>query len=399
MSSGWISPVTAAQEEEANVAVMVIEVAGFIDPVVVDFVRDAVTAAEQAGAAVLVIRLDSDRGVVAPAMLDRLVTRVRHAEVPVAVWVGEHQGATALDGAFELVEAAAMSGAVPGTTVGGRGGTPRMSAEEAVEGGVVDLLAPTLGDFIVSLDGRRVPGGGRLSIPTDVVRTNDTPQRRLTSEVQVGFTEPPLVAQFLHAVATPGATYVLFVLALLLVVFEFFTAGIGLLGVCGAGCGVLSAYGFGVLPTDPVGVGLVALGILAVAIDLQAGAPRAWTVIGFVPFVAGSLLLYDSGLRPPLLALVIAVGGLAILVVRALPVLIRVRFSTRNVDRTLMVGERGIAVTSVDARGTVQIRDAEWGAEAAAPASAAIAAGDPVRVVRAPSPRLVVEPDPTAART
>ena len=363
--------------------------AGFIDPVVVDFLRAAIRDAELLDAAVLVIRLDSDRSVVAPTVLDRLVARVRHTGVPVAVWVGEHRGATARGGAFALAEAASISGVVPGTTVGGRGDIAVMSAEQAVESGVVDLLAPTLGDFIVSLDGRRVPAG-TLSIPTEVVRTGDTPQRRLTSSVHVGFTEPPLAAQFLHAVATPGAAYVLFVLALLLVVFEFFTAGVGLLGVCGAGCGVLSAYGFGVLPTNPSGVVLITLGILAVAVDLQAGAPRAWTVIGFIPFVAGSLLIYDDGLRAPLLALVIAIGGLVILVGRALPVLIRVRFSTRSIDRSFLVGERGVAVTAVGPGGDVLIRDVAWRARTAGPAL--IAAGDPVRVVGVEGPRLDVEP-------
>lgn len=381
------SGVLPAAAQTNSVKVTVVEVAGLIDPVVVDFLGRAVSAAEEAGDAALVIRLDSTGAVVDPAALDRLATRLRHARVPVAVWVGEHRAATARRGAFVVVDAAAVAGAVPGATVGGHGDTPLMTASDAVDTRVLDVLAPTLGDFIVSLDGRRVDGTA-VSIPTEVDRTGETPQRRLAPQVTVTFAEPALVAQLLHAVATPGAAYVLFVLALLLIVFEFFTAGIGLLGACGAACGVLASYGFGVLPVEPVGVLLLAAGILALAVDLQAGAPRGWTVTGFVAFVAGSLLLYD-GLSVPVVALVVAVTGIGVLALRALPVLLRVRFSTRSIDRGWLVGERGVAVTAVDPDGSVRIGDAAWRARArdAVP----IAAGVAVRVVRVDGPHLDVE--------
>lgn len=376
----------SAQVESA-VRVTVIEVTGLIDPVVVDFVRQEVAGAEAAGTAALVIRLDSKGGVVDDAVLDRLATRLRHARVPVAVWVGEHRGATARNEAFDLIDAAPIAGAVPGTTVGGRGDVPLLSAEEAVDTRALDILAPTLGDFIVSLDGRRVDGT-TLSIPTEVVRTGATPHRRLATEVSVSFSQPSLIAQLLHAVASPGATYILFVLALLLIVFEFFTAGVGLLGLCGAGCGLLAAYGFGVLPVDPLGALLVTAGILGLAIDLQAGSPRAWTLIGFVAFVGGSLLLYDS-LAVPLPALVVAVAGLIVLAGRALPVLLRVRFSTRAIERQWLVGEPGTAVTAVDPDGSVEVREAAWRARAVP--GGAIAAGSAVRVVAVVGPILDVE--------
>jgi membrane-bound serine protease (ClpP class) len=373
---------------DAPVRINVVEVTGFIDPVVVDFIGDAITSAEEVGATVLVIRLDSEGSVVAPAMLDRLVTRVRHARVPVAVWVGEHRGATARRGAFQLVDAAAMAGAVPGARVGGDADVPVARAERAVAEGVLDVVAPTLGDFIVSLDGRRVDGN-TISIPTEVVRTGDAPQRQLASRVRVGFEEPTLMAQLLHAVATPSATYVLFVLALLLITFEFFTAGVGLLGACGAACGVLAAYGLGVLPVEPLGLVLIAVGIFGVAVDLQAGAPRAWTIIGFVAFVAGSLLLYD-GMRPSVVTLVLVVLGLLVLAARALPVLIRVRFSTRSIDRGWMVGETGVAATDLDADGSVRVREGAWGARTR---GATIAAGTSIRVVGVADSRLDVDVD------
>src|SRR5688572_29873249 len=134
-------PVPAAAAERGHVDV--IEVSGLLDRVVVDFVFDALAAAEEGGAEALVLQLNSGGGVVDPDVLDVLAFEFEHSSVPVGVWVGP-SGARAEDQAVLLVRAAHVAGVAPGARIGGE-------VEEV-------LQAPTLGDFIVDLDGETVAG-------------------------------------------------------------------------------------------------------------------------------------------------------------------------------------------------------------------------------------------------
>ena len=113
-----------------------------------------------------------------------------------------------------------------------------IGAEEAVELGLVDVAAPVIGDFIVELDG----------VESEVVEVGD--ERRREPVTQVRFAQLPLAGQLLHTVASPPVAYLLFVIGLALIVFELFTAGVGVAGVVGAGCLILGSYGLAALPTN-----------------------------------------------------------------------------------------------------------------------------------------------------
>jgi membrane-bound serine protease (ClpP class) len=396
----------AASEEARPVTVIrVVELSGLIDPVLVDFTTGALDAAERAGAEVLVIRLDSPGGVVSQAAADALAFRLSHAAVPVAVWVGPGRQARAYGTAFQLLQAAAVSGVAPGARVGRApdpvlgGDNPlrdrTVGADEALARQVVQVRAATLGDFVVALDGRAA-GTRVLSVPTEVVtRPGRPPQRALAPTVRVRFDEPSLVAQVLHAVATPSVAYLLFVVGLLLVVFEFFTAGVGMAAVAAAGSLVLSSSGLGVLPTRPGALLLVALGVVGYAIDVQAGEPRAWTVIGTVSFVAGSATLY-AGLSVPLAVLAAVVVGVALFMVAGMPAMVRARFSTTTIGRESMLGEMGRALGDLAPEGVVQVRDAPW--RARTNRATPIRAGEPVRVTGIHGLLLEVEPEEGGAR-
>lgn len=358
----------------------VIEVSGLIDPVLVDFIEDALVRAEREDAAVVVMRLDSRGDVLSKREADSLIAALRASPVPVAVWVGPGRGARANGAAADIVAAAAITGGVPGTTS---------------SRGEPDVRAATLGDFIVELDGREVRGG-RLSVPSEVVRRpGRPPQRQLDPAAEVRFDEPPFISQVLHAVATPGVAYGLLLVGLLLVVFEFFTGGIGVAAAVAVAFIGFAAYGLGVLPTRPVGLGLVGLGIIGYAIDVQAGAPRTWSAIGTVALVAGSASLFD-GFRVPLPVLVIAVPLVALFMVAGMPSVVRMRYSTPTIGRESMLGEFGRAIDDVDPEGTVEVRRAPW--RARTNRATPIRAGDRVRVVAIDGLLLEVEPEQGGAR-
>jgi membrane-bound serine protease (ClpP class) len=363
----------------------VIQVSGLLDPVLVDFIDGAVRRAERGKAEALVVQLNSTGAVVSKQAIDDLASRLGRAEVPVGVWVGP-SGARAVGGAAALLAAAPILAAAPNARVGaGRG----VNGRRAVASGLLDFTAPTLRDFVLGMDGRQA--SGRTVDTTKTVATKDGPRPQAT--VQVAFAKPALVPRLLHTAASPSVAYLLLVVALLLIAFEFFTAGVGVAAVCGAACLILGCYGLAVLPTRPIGLVLVAVGVLGYAIDLQAGAPRAWTVIGSGALVLGALNFY-RGLSVGLLPLFVGVVGAALFMVPGMASMVRARFSTPTIGRESMIGEEGVAATGMDPEGTVSVREVLW--RARTNRATPIAAGDRVRVAAISGVLLEVEPLPTA---
>ena len=375
----------SAQRAPARDHIDVIEVSGLVDPVVADFVVDALGAAEAGGALALVVQLDSGGGVLSQDRLESLLARVGRSDVPVGVWVGP-SGASADGQAADLVEAADIAGSSPRSSVRG------LEAAAARPRGVVDLASPTLGDFIVDLDGRDV--GGRTLSTAEVVREGgEQPRRRPTVEVR--FAKLGLVARLLHTAASPSVAYLLLVIGLLLVVFEFFTAGVGVAAAVGAGCLVLAGYGLDALPARSWAVALVVAGIVGYAVDLQAGAPRFWTAVGTVCLAVGTVRLIDGPDITPL-AMVAGVGGTALALVSGMPAMVRARFSTPTIGRESMVGEDGTALSDISPEGVVEVRGAPW--RARTNRATPITAGAAVRVAAIDGLLLEVEPPEGAAR-
>jgi len=405
----------AAQQGSGEAFVDVVQVAGYVDPVVADFLRGAVDEAEESGAEALVIQLDSPGSLLARDELDALASRLGDADVPVAVWVGD-SGAQALGGAARLVLDAPLAGLAPGAEVGRldrvepptcppdttcreypsevRTGT--VGPDEALELGLVDLNAEEsaiLGSFIAALDGREV-GGQELATATFAERDDGPPVATL--DVQARLAKLPLLSQLMHTVASPPVAYLLLTIGLALLVFELFTAGVGIAGMVGAGSLVLAAYGLVVLPTSLVGLGLLLLGTFGFAIDVQTGAPRVWTAVGVVAYTVGSLLLFEDPVSLGWLPLVAGLVAMVLLMLAGLPATIRSRFSTPTIGRSSMIGELGEAVADVTPDGVVRVREALW--PAFANRSTPIAIGDVVRVVAIDGTRLEVEPEVGGAR-
>ena len=375
----------------------VVQVGGLIDPIQVDFLERAITSAEKGRAVALVVQLNSGGGVISQARQQDLAQRIRHAGVPVAVWVGPN-GSRAESVAYAIFGAAALRGMAPGTRVGrspdasdplaGRTVDPT----EATRLGVATLVEPTLGDFVVNLDGSRV-GDVTLHTAVQVKGPNGEPRR--SPDVAVRFEKLNLVQQLLHTAASPSVAYLMLLIGLLLVVLEFFTAGIGIGAFCGAGAVVLASYGFGVLPFRGWALALLVVGVFGFSVDLQAGVPRVWTAFGVVAITVGSLGLY-RGVHLSILALLAGVVGTPLLMVAGVPAMVRARLSTPTIGRQSLVGELGVALSPVEPDGTVEIRGAPW--RARTNRATPIATGDPVRVVSIDGLLLEVEPEEGGAR-
>ena len=356
--------ISAAPAEAKTNTVTLIQVDGTLDPIMADFILDTLREADGPVA----IQLNSTRGVLKRATLERLIAAIEAAQA--AVWVGPARAGRARGQAADVLARAHVRGVAPGAKVDG-GVPPGMNR------------APTLGDFLVDA----------MNAPSRVITRGGRPHRQPT--VAIRFAKPPLVNRLLHASANPSVPYFLLVAGMLLVLFEFFTVGIGLAAAAGVLALSLSAYGLGVLPTRPGALALLVLGILGLSVDLQAGAPRFWTVIGTAALIGGSLTLY-AGMTVPLLAVVLVLAGTALFVGAAMPAVMRARFSTPTIGRESMLGEMGVARSAIAPDGTVEVRGAPW--RARTNRATPLATGDRLRVVGIDGLVLEVEPESGGAK-
>ena len=383
----------SAQPAPGTGLVSVIQVNGYLDPIEVDFIERTIESAEHDRVDALVIQLDSPGAVVSDATIERVAARIRNASADVGVWVGP-SGAVALGKAADLVAAAKYKGLAPGSRldIGPRSvgadeaftsGHTNISAKCERAQGSTEGCAATIGDFVVSIP----------SVPTKAVEQNG--QTRIEPAAQTRFAQLSLVNRLLHSVASPPVAYLLFVMGMALLVFELFTAGVGVAGVVGAVAFLLGCFGLAVLPTRPFAIFLLVFAMFGYAIDIQTGVPRVWTGIATVSFSVGSLLLYD-GVSLSWITLVAGVVGMTIAMIAGMPAMVRARFSTPTIGREWMIGEEGEARTAIAPDGTVLVRGAPW--KARTNRATPIALGDPVRVAAIEGLVLDVEPLVGAAR-
>lgn len=361
-------------------------VTGLIDPINASFIRSEIGAAEKAHADVVVIQLDSSRSVLSETQLDQLVTRIKTAKVPVTVWIGG-VGARARRGPYRLVQAADFVGAAPGTAIG----PGPKSARDAYDDGTVDVLAATLGDFVVNLDGVTLDGT-KLSTAR-VVQARNQPRRQPTTSIRLAKLD--LLDGLLHTAASPAVAYLFLMGGLLLIMFEFFTVGVGVASITGTFLLVPAFYGLAVLPTNPIGLALLVLAVLAFAVDVQVGIPRFWTAVGTVALLVGSFTLYD-GLTIPWFSLLAISALTMVIVLTGMPSIVRSRFSTPTVGREWLIGMKGLATSAVAPDGTVQVSGAPW--RARTNRATPIGAGDDIVVSGLDGLILEVDPAEGAAR-
>lgn len=423
-------PSTAAPARER--ALLVVQVSGVIDPPTARLVTRTIEEAERERATAVVLRVDSP-GAVDVDVVD-LVRRVETASVPVGAWVGG-SGATARGAAALLVLAADVAGVAEGARVGpavptllsrgspadderaevarllrglaAHGGRSEdvaedltlhgreLAAGELADRGATELVAETLGAFIVMLDGRAVTVGGEEDGEQVVLSTarwveGDPPRREPNRDVR--FRRYRLGEQLVHTLTSPLVAYFLFVAGLALLVFEFYAVGVGIAGAVGALALVAAFVGLSHLPVSALGMALVVVAVLALSIDLQAGGLGFWTVVGVVALVTGSLRFYGGSTRldPPLWAVALVIVGALALLLPGLTAVMRARFATPTIGRESLVGEMGTAREACAPEGVVVVRGAPWRARAAR--AALIEAGDRVRVTGIDGLTLRVEP-------
>lgn len=416
------TPTTGADATDASQLkpVDVLQVSGIFDKIVVRSIEAAIDRAESTGAEALILQMTSRGAVVSDAEMTSLLQRVADARVPIGIWVGPSRGSRCYGLPAQLLAVADVTAMVGGSRIGHIStplvvnGKPisfgpattqlidgTMSFNEARAAGALkldttDQGVPTVRNMILAMDGKTIDGH---LVNTVVKQLDDQGHEQNVATTPV-FSGLGLIDEVLHTVASPPMTYLLFVIGLALLIFEFFTAGVGIAGGVGAACAVLGCYGLVALPVRPVAVALLVLSMLAFAIDVQVGIPRLWTGVGIVLFIGGSWYLYDpvpgNSLRLGWITLVVGVAGVMLTFIVGMPSMVRTRFATPTIGREWMIGHDGTATTPIDPDGVATVAGARW--RARTNRATPIAAGANLKVVAIDGVTLEVEPEEGAAR-
>jgi len=418
------TPARAAQAQ--NRVVDVIEVNGLIDPPTSDYLVDRLRQAQSDRVHAAIIQLDTPGGLDAP--IQGITEQMLEMNVPVIVWVAPRGAQAPSAGTFItyasnlafMADAAEIGPAAPvnlGMDQSGAGaheararataaieelaverGHNRSWAVEAVnddaalgakaaaEINVVDGVASSLQELFEEMDGRTVT---TASGDTLTLETWDDAAGALSNRVRFQHMSP--WQQLLHSVATPEAAFLLLLVGLFGLIFELYNPGIGLAGIIGAVCLVLSFYGLSVLPTEWLAVLAIVVAVGFFVVDVQTAGLGALTVAGAVLLAAGAALLFPrpSALRIDSWVIVAALAGTLIFFVSVMTAALRVRLRRPVTGEESLVGMVGEAETDIAPEGTVRTKGTLWRARTM---ETGIAAGSRVEVKATEGLVLLVEP-------
>jgi membrane-bound serine protease (ClpP class) len=415
-SAAGAQPATDASE---LAPVDVFEVSGLLDAVMVDEISKAIDRASSGDAQALILQMNSRGAVVSRSEMAKLAERIHTADIPVAIWVGP-SGSRVYGLPAQLLAVADVTGMAPGTRIG-RMGTPlivpgvdmdfgqataelrsgTLGFQDARRLGALKLTTsdegvPVLRNMVFALDGLTIND----SVLDTVVERLDDDGTVVRDATTVRFSKLGALPRLLHTVASPPVAYLLFTIGLALLIFEFFTAGVGVAGLVGAVSAILGSYGLGALPTRGWAIALIIVAAMALAVDVQVGIPRLWTGVGLVLYTVASWMLFPAidgaTLRPSWITLITGIGGMALAFIVGMPSMVRTRFATPTIGREWMVGQMATTTEALNPEGIVRLGDATW--RARTNRATPIEAGAPARVVAIDGFTLEVEPEQGAAR-
>jgi len=371
--------------------VLVLELKGAINPGSALFVIRGIEEAPGLDAELVVLRLDTPGGLA--SSMRSIVKAIMNSPVPVAVYVSP-RGAGAASAGVMVTVAGHVAAMAPGTNIGaahpvaaggkdiqeemsrkvvndmasygrgiaeerGRNGewvekaireSVSITAEEALELKVVDLVAENLDALLQRLDGREVQVSGE----TRVLATAGLER----VPFQPGFRD-----KVLRTISDPSIAYILMMIGLAGLYFELSNPGAILPGVIGAISLILAFFSFQTLPVNYAGLLLILLAVVLFIAEIKVTSYGLLSVGGLISLTLGSIMLFEDVGVPmrvilPTVALVggffIVVAALALRAYRARP-----RGGTEG-----LLGETGVVRTRLDPEGLVFVHGETWRARA-----------------------------------
>jgi membrane-bound serine protease (ClpP class) len=241
--------------------------------------------------------------------------------------------------------------------------------KEALEKGLIDLVAGSEEEIIAHFEGQTLK---RFNGETVVLR--------LRGEAVVDI---PMTARqkFLLTISNPNLAYILLMIGLLGLYFEFAHPGAILPGVLGGISLLLAIFSFQILPINYVALLLILLAIGLFFLEVKVQSFGILGVGGIIAMVIGSVMLVNSPipeLQPSLKIIIPLAVGLSLIFLFLLFLVVRAHSRKATTGKEGLVGEIGTAQTDLSPEGKVFVHGEIWNAEAAEP----IAKGSKVRVTQ-----------------
>lgn len=397
--------------------VHVIEVNDAIGPASADFLISSLDAANELGADLVVIELNTPGGL-DQAMRD-IISAILASPVPVATWVAPG-GARAASAGTYILYASHFAAMASATNVGsstpvsiGGGSSPlpipaspeqegedsegstvpdsagamerkvlndavaylrglaelrgrnrdwaeltvreaaNLTASDALAMNVIDVMADTIDELLEQLDGRSTTVSNQ-SVSLDL------------SEPRISRIEPGWRYQFLSIITNPNVAYILLMIGFYGLILEFYNPGMGLPGITGVICLLLGAYALQMLPINYAGLALILVGLGLMIVEALSPSFGIFGFGGAVAFVLGSVILMDTDLEAFRISLAI-IAAIAVtsagVFIFSLNMLLRARRQKVVTGEESMIGSTAIALESFEDKGHVRAFSENWKAE------------------------------------
>jgi membrane-bound serine protease (ClpP class) len=418
-AAAWMLALAAPAAAGAPKA-LVVDVDGMIHPISAEIVGSAIAQAQAEHAAAIVMRLNTPGGLM-DAMRET-IEKMAASPIPVITYVAPSGGRAASAGFF-LLEAGDLAAMAPGTNTGAAHPVAAMGGEmdatmkekvendaaaymrsicakrgrnaelaesavrqsksfterEALDGHLIDLIAPSVDELLNAADGRTV------------TRFNGRTETLHTAGATVEVYERSLRQKIISSIADPNIAFIILVLGALAVYVEFSSPGLVAPGVIGAILVLLGLSALSVLPISWLGAALLILAFVLFALEAKFTTHGVLGVGGAVAMVLGAVMLINSP-NPEMrihwsTALAVAVP-FSIITLVLVSLVVRARRAKVETGQEGMIGETGSALTELAPAGKVFVHGEYWDAVATRP----VAAGARVRVTGMERLRLTVEP-------
>ena len=419
----------------ANGRAVVLDIDGVIGPAIADYVKRELTVVSRNETHLVVLRMNTPGGL--DTSMRAIIGAVLASPVPVATFVAPN-GARAASAGTYIAYASAIAAMAPGTNIGaatpvqleGSSFFPRgkpdqekakvgeptdaetrkvvndavayirslaevngrnanwaedavrtaasIPASEALKLHVVDLIADDIPDLLRRIDGRIVTIAGKQ-------------ERLTTAGLDVVTIAPDWRTELLAVITNPNVAFILLLIGVYGIIFEFFSPGAVAPGLIGAISLLVALYALNLLPINYAGAGLVLLGMGLMIAEAHIGAFGAIGVGGIVAFAIGAVMMFPSGvpglgLSPAVIAG--AVGVTASFFLLVLSMLLRSRRRSVITGKEALLGAEAQTISWDGQEGRIRVEGEVWRARA----KASLQPGARVKVVGREGLVLIVEP-------